>query len=333
MDYIFEKEKYGSVKKASIALQIPERTFFHKVKQQKKSLNSYWNQPKKERKETIRKNALLLQQQRYHEEYKNSNLLKSIRTKKYKRVLVFGDMHIPYHHPDTFSFLKAIQDKLNPELIINLGDELDYHAMSFHDTDPDLDNAGAELLKGREYLHKLEQIMPNMMIVHSNHGSMKFRKAKTHGFPRHLILSYADAIFGERKEDGSIYRPNKRGNGWIWVDKLIFKTSLNQEVLCVHNQLQNCITNIQRNQMCFIQGHYHSNYEIRYLSSPYNLLWGVTTGCLVDDNSFAFNYNKIDSKRPIIGCVAVINGQPVLIPMLLEKGGRWCGKLVGALSS
>ena len=60
----------------------------------------------------------------------------------YKAILCISDLHIPYHHPQAFDFLKALKKKLNPDLIVNGGDELDKHALSFHDSDPDLPSAG-----------------------------------------------------------------------------------------------------------------------------------------------------------------------------------------------
>jgi len=32
---------------------------------------------------------------------------------KNKAVLIISDMHVPYHHPDTFNFLKAIKKNSN----------------------------------------------------------------------------------------------------------------------------------------------------------------------------------------------------------------------------
>jgi hypothetical protein len=32
--------------------------------------------------------------------------------------------------------------------------------------------------------------------------------------------------------------------------------------------------------------------------------------------------------RPIIGCAVIINGLPKLIPMVLNKSGRWIGKII-----
>ena len=76
----------------------------------------------------------------------------------------------------------------------------------------------------------------------------------------------------------------------------------------------------------FGQGPHHGVFDICYLGTPYSLNWGMTVGCLIDDASLAFAYNKNTLKRPIIGCGAILDGQPKLLPMILEKGGRWTGE-------
>ena len=70
-----------------------------------------------------------------------------------------SDLHIPYHHPESFDFLKAIKKKYKDiDLVVNIGDELDQHALSFHDTDPDLPSAGDELQISRNYIKELEKM-------------------------------------------------------------------------------------------------------------------------------------------------------------------------------
>jgi len=39
-----------------------------------------------------------------------------------------------------------------------------------------------------------------------------------------------------------------------------------------------------------------------------------------------FLVGKYSLKSPIIGCGAILDGQPQLLPMILEKGGRWNGE-------
>jgi hypothetical protein len=54
-----------------------------------------------------------------------------------------------------------------------------------------------------------------------------------------------------------------------------------------------------------------------------SLNWSMMVGCLIDDKSMAFAYNKVNSQRVILGCGIIINGQPKLLPMILKKGGMW----------
>ena len=80
--------------------------------------------------------------------------------KQYRRnkgdevILVLSDLHAPYNHPEAVEFLEAIKYKYQPTKILGIGDEVDFHALSFHDTDPELDNAYAELVKAKKLSKK-----------------------------------------------------------------------------------------------------------------------------------------------------------------------------------
>jgi hypothetical protein len=54
----------------------------------------------------------------------------------------------------------------------------------------------------------------------------------------------------------------------------------------------------------------------------------MVVGCLIDDKSMAFAYNKLQLKRPLIGVGIILDGQPKLLPMILNKEGRWIRKIV-----
>ena len=41
----------------------------------------------------------------------------------------------------------------------------------------------------------------------------------------------------------------------------------------------------------------------------------------------AFEYNKLQKTRPVIGTAVIINGLPKLIPMVLKSNGRWNRKI------
>ena len=63
-----------------------------------------------------------------------------------KQILVIPDMHMPYHHVDALDFLQNLESTYGGfDLVVNLGDLVDFHGISFHDSDPDLPSAGDEL--------------------------------------------------------------------------------------------------------------------------------------------------------------------------------------------
>jgi len=229
------------------------------------------------------------------------------------KTLIISDLHFPYAHKDSLPFLKAVKSWLKPDRVVNIGDEVDYHAISFHDKDPDLDNATQELLKAREDIKKLEKLFPKMDLLHSNHGSLVFRKRKYHGLPDYIIKDYPDILDVNKKN-------------WKWHDKLILHDKYGSYYF-VHNMNKDPLKSSMAISMNFIQGHFHTDFQIKYWSSPEALKWGMTVGCLIDKDSLAFAYSRVNIRRPILGCAYIENGIPNLIPMVLEKGNRWIGKI------
>jgi hypothetical protein len=78
--------------------------------------------------------------------------------------------------------------------------------------------------------------------------------------------------------------------------------------------------------MSCVQGHFHEKFQINYMSTPERLTFDMHVGCLVDDDSLALGYNKLNPRRPIVGIGLIQNGCPRLVPMLLNGNGRWKGK-------
>lgn len=235
--------------------------------------------------------------------------------KKYnnKSILIVSDVHAPYNHPDMVAFLSAIKNKYKPTRVIFSGDEADFHNISFHDADPDLDSAGKELEKAIEALTPLYKLFPTAEILESNHGSLVMRKALAHGLSAKFF-----------KSPGEILKAPK---GWTWHFDIT--TTLPNGTPCYfhHSKGANVKKNSQALGMSFVQGHHHESFEIQYWGNPNALLFGMTVGCLVDPHALAMAYSKNNLKRPVIGCGIIVDSIPVLIPMVLNKKGRWTGKL------
>ena len=233
---------------------------------------------------------------------------------RHDNIMVIPDIHAPYQHPDALPFLTLVRDTFQPDLVVNLGDELDYHAMSFHDSDPNLDSAGAELENAKVFMRALHTEFPEVLVCHSNHGSMAFRRAKAHGIPVQLIKRYRDVIF-----------PEHSAPGWSWAGSWRVGTPMG-EVLFKH-QASGILTDAAHNSCNLVVGHSHGNFSIEYSASSSHLYYGMYCGCLIDKDSMAFAYGKHSLRKPIVGCGMIINGRPVLLPMVLDRGGRWVGHL------
>ena len=230
-----------------------------------------------------------------------------------KSILVISDLHCPYNHKDSVKFLKAIKAKYKPTRVILSGDEADFHGISFHDHDPDLDSSGNELEKTITALKPIYALFPKAEVLESNHGSLVLRKAIANGLSRKFFRS-----------PGEILQAPK---GWTWHFDI--QLTLPDETNCYfhHSKGANVKKNSQAMGSSFVQGHHHESFEIQYWGNPNALLFGMTVGCLVDPHALAMEYNKNNLKRPIIGCAVIVNSRPMLIPMVLNKKGRWVGKL------
>jgi len=232
----------------------------------------------------------------------------------YKSILFISDQHFPYQHEDAIRFLTEINKIYKPDKVINLGDEIDSHAISFHDSNPDLRSAGDELELAIVMLKGLYKLFPKMGLVESNHGSLIYRKALTHGLPKNVFKSYQEIL--------------RSPKGWVWHSDLVVKDSNNKPIYVCHGKSNDILKLSQSMGMSVVCGHYHERFEIRYWSSKVGTFFGMFSGCLIDNNSLAFNYNKLNLKVPILGVSMVINGVPKLIPMITDKKNRWIGKLI-----
>lgn len=233
-------------------------------------------------------------------------------SKVYNSILVISDMHHPYAHPDTKAFLGAIKKKYNPDKVVCIGDEVDFHALSYHESDPDLDSSGVELDKAIKALRPIYKMFPRVTVIESNHGSMVLRKAKTGGIPQKAIKSYNDTLEAPK--------------GWKWLFDVILETALGPIYFC-HGKTNTPGRLASQYGCSTVQGHFHERAQINYISTPERLMFDAHTGCLADDKSMALSYNKINPKRPIVSVLVIINGIPHIIPMVLSKGARWTGKL------
>lgn len=240
-----------------------------------------------------------------------SKVDKKVETEDNSRILFISDLHIPFHHQDSFDFLRHLKKKYNPTRVICLGDECDQHSLSYHESDPDLYSAGHELEISLPFIQELEELFPKMDILESNHGSLIWRKAKTNGIPKHYIKSYQDVL--------------GVGDGWKWHFDMTVTLPDGSQCYVHHGKSTDVLKLSQQMGMSAVQGHYHTDLGARYWANPNGLYFGMQCGCLIDRESYAFAYANVNIKKQLIGTGLIIDSLPVIEPMLLSPDGRWKG--------
>jgi metallophosphoesterase superfamily enzyme len=217
--------------------------------------------------------------------------------KNENRVLIIGDLHCPF---DLDSYvdhcIKAYND-FNCNAVVFIGDVIDSHYSSFHETDPDGLGGGQELELAINRLAKYYKAFPDAYVTIGNHDRIIMRKAFSSAIPKIWIKEYNDVL----------NTPN-----WKWVDRVVI-----DGVQYVHGEGGTARTKCRADMQSSVQGHLHTQlYCETYVGQNFRI-FGMQVGCGIDFNQYAFAYAK-RGKKPAIGCGVVINGQyGITIPMEL----------------
>lgn len=228
-------------------------------------------------------------------------------------VLVIPDLQIPFEHPDALRFIGAVAEAVNPDVIVNVGDEVDQMALSRFDPDPEGDGPGVELRKSIKGLRKWYKEFPQMMVCESNHTARVYKKAFFAGIPEAYLRTVPEWL--------------EAPEGWRWadaweIDGVRYEHGDAQGGMYAARNL--CI----RNSKSTVIGHHHSHGAVFYVANDDRMIFGMNVGCLIDVNAIAFRYAKNAAFKPTLGCGLVLKGVPFFVPMLTKRNGRWSGEVI-----
>ncbi len=227
-------------------------------------------------------------------------------------VLAIPDCHFPFAHRDHLKFLSAVKAKYKPTKIVHLGVEMDFHALSNYDHDPDGHGPKGEFVRGMEDLKRLYAVFPKAQACISNHTARPFRQAAKAGIPSLFLREYKDFLDAPE--------------GWSWHERV----EIDGVIYCHGEGFSGALGALkcaQGNMQSSVIGHLHSYAGVLFNANPKHLFFGFNAGCLIDRDAYAFSYGKHMTNKPILGCGIISNAIPVFIPMILSRDGRWCGVL------
>ena len=221
------------------------------------------------------------------------------------RVGIIGDTHIPYEHPDYLKFCKSIFRKHKCNKIIHIGDLIDHHALSFHDSETSLKGANGELLDAKERLQPWFKAFPKVDVMLGNHDRIPARQLKKVGIDSEVWMRPIKKVYDFPK-------------AWRTMDSITI-----DGVLYHHGETAMGVNGFRNDAIhrmtSTVSGHNHSNAGISGTASQHRLVWGMAVGCGVDVKSMAFAYGKHFKNKPIIACGTVIHGKPEIHYMNLGE--------------
>jgi len=217
------------------------------------------------------------------------------------RVLAIPDLHIPFHNERALSFLKKTYKQYKCDTVVCLGDEVDFHGLSFHDIDPDLPSAGDEYRYCLKELKKFYKAFPEVKVCISNHTSRPFRRAFKFGLPSQFIRSYSEFLQAPKT--------------WEWKNEWVI-----DDVMYIHGDPASgkyaSLKLSEGHRRSVVHGHVHSFGGVTFSATKKDQIFGMNAGCLIDVEHRAFAYAKNLLQKPTLGCGVVINGKMgIFVPL------------------
>lgn len=211
-------------------------------------------------------------------------------------ILVIGDLHEPFCLNGYLEFVREIQEKEDCGKIIFIGDIIDNHYSSYHETDPDGFSAGEELDRAISKISNWYKVFPKATVIIGNHDRMAYRKAQSAGVSKQWVRKYNEVL----------NTPNWEFKEYVEINGVNYNHG---EGGTAKNKMKNEIQSQ-------VQGHLHSQFYIDYAVGPKDRIFAVQVGCGIDREAYAMAYGK-NFKKPIIGCATIINNIPKIYPMSL----------------
>ena len=214
-----------------------------------------------------------------------------------RNVLVIGDLHEPFCLDGYLEFNKELYAKYDCTDVIFIGDIIDNHYSSYHESDADGMGGGDELNLAIDKIAKWRDAFPKATVIIGNHDRIIMRKAQTGSIPKRWIKDFKDVL---------------ETPDWHFTESLIL-----DDVLYIHGENGTARSKMKKELHSVVQGHRHSEAYIDYLVGANYKIFGVQVGCGIDRKSYAMAYAKYGAK-PAIGSAVILDNGKLPVNILME---------------
>ena len=219
-----------------------------------------------------------------------------MRKKQVRNVLIIGDLHEPFCLDLYLDWCLEQYHLYRCTDVIFIGDVIDNHYSSYHETDSDGMGGADELELSIKRIARWYKAFPEAKVIIGNHDRMIMRKAQTSAIPSKWIKSYKEVL----------EVPN-----WDFVERHEL-----DNVQYIHGEGGQAFMKCRADLMNTVQGHLHTLAGCQHFVGRNFRVFGMQVGCGIDFGSYAMAYAKY-GKKPAIGCSVVLNNGTIPINLLM----------------
>lgn len=216
-------------------------------------------------------------------------------TKKEDRVLVIGDLHEPFCLDKYLDHCIETYYNYNCNRVVFIGDVIDNHYSSYHETDANGMGGADELDLAVDRISRWYEVFDEADVLIGNHDRLIMRKAQTSAIPSKWIKEYKDVLEVPK---------------WNFVDRIVY-----DNVQYIHGEGGTAHTKCRADMMNTVQGHLHTQCYIQHFVGQNFKIWGMQIGCGINHDSYAMAYAK-RGKKPAIACGVVLGGHTPINVMM-----------------
>ncbi len=224
--------------------------------------------------------------------------LYKMRKTETRNVLVVGDLHEPFCLDSYLDFCIEQYNSYSCNQVVFIGDIIDNHYSSYHETSADGMGGLEELelaIKRISRWYKAFSKVGTKVII-GNHDRIIMRKAQTSAIPSKWIKSYKEVL----------QTPN-----WDFVERFE-----QDGVQYIHGEGGTARTKCRADMMNTVQGHLHTQcYTEHYVGKKFRV-FGTQVGCGINHKSYAMAYAKY-GKRPAVGAAVILNNGKTPLNLLM----------------
>lgn len=212
-------------------------------------------------------------------------------TRDENRVLVIGDVHEPFTLDGYLEFCVNTYYEYNCNTVVFIGDIIDNHYASYHETDSDALGGKDELELAIKKIERWHDAFPEAIVLFGNHDLIISRKAQSGSIPTPWLKSFEEVL----------HTPN-----WNFVNDVTI-----DDVLYTHGIGSKAHIKVTKDMQSCVQGHHHTDCYVQWKVGRKAKVFGMQVGCGIDVKSYAMAYGRHFSK-PAIGCGVIIDGKEAI---------------------